>query len=132
MNDNPFRKNRIQKIIYFLLLIMTSIFSYPIFADTTINIPILCYHNFNPTIPGSMTLTPQKFETQIRWLKDNGFTFIPLKTAVEYLQGKRTSLPEKSVVITADDGWQSVYTYMLPIIKKYKIPVTLFIYPQTI
>lgn len=102
------------------------------FADNTINIPILCYHNLNPIKPGSMNLTPEKFESQIKWLKDNGFTVVPLKEAVEYLQGKRSSLPEKSVVVTADDGWESVYTYMQPIIKKYNIPVTLFIYPQTI
>jgi peptidoglycan/xylan/chitin deacetylase (PgdA/CDA1 family) len=101
-------------------------------ADNIINIPILCYHNLNPTKPGSMNLTPQRFESQIKWLKENGFTIIPLKDAVQFLQGKRQSLPEKSVVITADDGWQSVYTYMYPIVKKYNIPVTLFIYPETI
>lgn len=115
-----------------LLFIITAAFSNAVFADTTLNIPILCYHNLNPSRPGSMNLTPQKFESQIKWLKDNGFTIIPLKEAVEYLQGKRSSLPEKSVVVTADDGWESVYTYMWPIVKKYNIPVTLFIYPQTI
>ena len=117
---------------YFLLLIISLTISGRVFADGMINIPILVYHNFNPTIPGSMTLKPDKFETQIKWLKDNGFTIIPLQEAVAYLQGKRTSLPEKSVVITADDGWESVYKYMVPIVKKNNIPVTLFIYPETI
>lgn len=79
-----------------------------------------------------MNMTPDKFESQIKWIKDNGYTIVPLKEVVEYLQGKRASLPVKSIVITADDGWKSVYTYMYPIVKKYNIPVTLFIYPQTI
>jgi len=79
-----------------------------------------------------MNMTPKKFESQIKWIKDNGFTVIPLKDAVAYLAGKRNSLPPKSVVITADDGWKSDYTYMLPIAKKYNIPMTLFIYPATI
>jgi peptidoglycan/xylan/chitin deacetylase (PgdA/CDA1 family) len=114
-----------------VLIILLMVFN-TVFAGATLNIPILCYHNLNPTRPGSMNLTPQKFESQIKWLKDNGFTIIPLTEAVAYLEGKRASLPHKSIVITADDGWQSVYTYMLPIIKKYNIPVTLFIYPQTI
>jgi peptidoglycan/xylan/chitin deacetylase (PgdA/CDA1 family) len=122
----------IRFLVYFLLLITTAVFSSAAFAEDTINIPILCYHNLNPTVPGSMNLTPKKFEAQLEWIKDNGFTVIPLKEAVEYLQGKRTSLPAKSVVITADDGWKSVYTYMLPLVRKYNIPVTLFIYPQTI
>lgn len=101
-------------------------------ADRNINIPILCYHNFNPTKPGSMNLTPKKFESQIQWLEDNGFHIIPLKEAVAYLEGERATLPSKSIVITIDDGWESAYTYLAPIVKKHKIPVTLFIYPQTI
>lgn len=117
---------------YGLLLIILALCPYSTFANNTLNIPILCYHNLNPTVPGSMNMTPQKFEAQLKLLKENGFTVIPLKEAVEYLQGSRASLPDKSVVITADDGWQSVYTYMLPLVKKYNIPVTLFIYPQTI
>lgn len=115
-----------------LLLISTLVSPYAICADNTLNIPILCYHNFNPKIPGSMNMTPEKFSGQIKWLKDNGFTIIPLQDAVEYLQGKRTSLPSKPIVITADDGWKSAYTYMLPVVRKYNIPVTLFIYPETI
>lgn len=120
------------RLSYYLFLIATILFTHTVFADDTINIPILCYHNFNPTVPSSMTLTPQRFEEQVKWLKDNRFTIIPLKEAVEYLQGKLATLPAKSVVITADDGWQSVYTYMYPLMRKYNIPVTLFIYPNTI
>ncbi|MDR3491963.1 MAG: polysaccharide deacetylase family protein [Gammaproteobacteria bacterium] len=119
------------RFMYFLVLMISITFPCITFAKE-INIPILCYHNFSPTVPGSMNLTPNKIESQIRYLKDNGFTIIPLKEAVEYLQGTRTSLPPKSVVITIDDGWQSAYTYLAPIVKKYNIPVTLFIYPQTI
>lgn len=120
------------RLFYCLFFIALLLFPYRTFADESINIPILCYHNFNPTVPGSMNLTPEKFEAQLKWLKDNGFTVIPLKEAVEYLQGTRTSLPAKSVVITADDGWQSIYTYIFPLVRKYNVPVTLFIYPQTI
>lgn len=120
------------RLVSCLLLIASTVFSSTVMAATSINIPILCYHNLNPTVPGSMSMTPKKFESQIKWILDNGFTIIPLKDAVAYLQGTRASLPPKSVVITADDGWKSAYTYMAPIVKKYKIPVTLFIYPETI
>src|ERR1700730_7814583 len=121
-----------KSVFYSLFLVSIILFSCISFADNTNNIPILCYHNLNPAVSGSMNMTPQKFEDEIKWLKDDGFTIIPLKEAVEYFQGKRESLPKKSVVITADDGWESVYHYMRPIVKKYNIPVTLFIYPGTI
>lgn len=120
------------RVFLFLFVLTTLIFSSSIYADKLTNVPILCYHNLNPTKPGSMNMTPQKFEAQIKWIKDHGYTVIPLKEAVEYFQGTRASIPPKSIVITADDGWKSAYTYMYPIIKKYNIPVTLFIYPQTI
>lgn len=121
------------KRITALFFIACILFSLNTFSDNnTIRIPILCYHNLNPTKPGSMNMTPAEFESQIKWLKDNGFTITPLNNIVEYLQGKRTSLPNKPIAITADDGWESVYQYMLPIVKKYNIPVTLFIYPETI
>ncbi|HSW93486.1 MAG TPA: polysaccharide deacetylase family protein [Gammaproteobacteria bacterium] len=121
------------KTFFFLLTLMMACLSASVsLADDKIHIPILVYHNFNPTKPGSMNLTPKKFEAQIQWIKDNGFTIIPLKEAVAYLKGDRATLPEKSVVVTVDDGWQSAYIYLYPIIKKYNIPVTLFIYPETI
>ncbi len=118
--------------IFCLLLTMSFLFPVTASADDHVNIPILCYHNLNPTKPGSMSMTPKKFASQMKYLKDNGFTVIPLKEAVEYLQGKRDSLPKKAIVVTADDGWESVYHYMFPIIRENNFPVTLFIYPQTI
>lgn len=101
-------------------------------AGNTTTVPVLVYHVLNPTVPSSMTITPERFETQVKWLKDNGYTVIPLKQLVSYLQGNNVTLPAKPVVITADDGWESDYTYMYPIARKYNIPVTLFIYPGAI
>lgn len=114
------------------LFLFFSLWSAAVLAENSINVPILTYHNFNPTVPGSMSITPELFEKQLKWIKENGYTVIPLKDLVTYLQGKDIALPPKPVVITADDGWESVYTYMLPLIRKYNIPVTLFIYPITI
>jgi peptidoglycan/xylan/chitin deacetylase (PgdA/CDA1 family) len=101
-------------------------------AATPASVPILTYHNFDPAVPGSMTISTAKFAEQLQWLKGNGYTVIPLKQLVNYLQGKTSALPTKSVVITADDGRETVYKYMLPLVRKYNIPVTLFIYPTAI
>ncbi len=117
-----------------LLLLFTPFIS--VFAENAVNptarIPVLVYHNFNPTVPGSMNLTPERFKEQMQWIKDNHFTVIPLSQLVSFLQGKGNVLPPKSVVITADDGWESQYKYMVPIIREYHYPVTLFIYPSLI
>jgi peptidoglycan/xylan/chitin deacetylase (PgdA/CDA1 family) len=114
------------------LLVVCCLWSGLVFADNPRSVPILTYHNFNPTVPGSMSITPERFATQLQWLRDNGYTVIPLKELVSHLEGKNNTLPAKSVVITADDGWESVYVYMLPLVRQYHIPITLFIYPETI
>ncbi|CAN5466180.1 polysaccharide deacetylase family protein [soil metagenome] len=120
------------RLLFKATLLFFAIWCTSVLAENPIEVPILAYHNFNPTVPGSMSITPEKFETQLKWLKENGYTVIPLKNLVSYLLGQNISLPAKPVVITADDGWASVYTYMLPLVRKYNIPVTLFIYPGTI
>jgi peptidoglycan/xylan/chitin deacetylase (PgdA/CDA1 family) len=95
-------------------------------------VPVLCYHRFGTELVDSMTIKTSAFSEQMEWLKTNGYTVIPLDTAAQYIEGKIKSIPAKSVVITVDDGHKSVYTDLAPIVKKYKIPVTLFIYPSAI
>jgi peptidoglycan/xylan/chitin deacetylase (PgdA/CDA1 family) len=107
-------------------------FSTTALADENASVPVLVYHRFDPTTPGSMTITVKKFQEQLQWLKDNHYTVIPLRTLVNYLTGKGAAPPPKSVVITADDGRDSVYKYMWPLVRQYNIPVTLFIYPSAI
>jgi len=120
------------KQLFACALLALALFSPIIWANNAISVPILTYHNFDPSVPGSMTMSTQRFKEQLQWLKDNDYTVIPLKDLVSYLEGKRAALPTKSVVITADDGKKSVYTYMLPLVREYNIPVTLFIYPSAI
>jgi peptidoglycan/xylan/chitin deacetylase (PgdA/CDA1 family) len=96
-------------------------------------VPILLYHRFGPAVSDSMTVTTAVFESHLRYLKNNGFTVIPLSRLVGYCREKTaTPLPSKAVVIVADDGHKSVYSYMFPLIKKYHVPVTLFLYPSAI
>lgn len=95
-------------------------------------IPILCYHRFSGKVNDSMTIKTSAFSEQLRWLKANGYTAISLESAVRYLKGEVSKLPDKPVVITVDDGHKSVYFEMAPLVKQYHIPVTLFIYPSAI
>ncbi|HSX21059.1 MAG TPA: polysaccharide deacetylase family protein [Gammaproteobacteria bacterium] len=118
--------------IFRSFLLALCLFAGTVQAASNVKVPILCYHNFHPSTPGSMTVSTKKFEQQLQWLQDNGFTVIPLQELVEYLQGKKSSIPDKAVVITADDGRDTVYKYMWPIVRKYNVPVTLFIYPSSI
>lgn len=96
------------------------------------SVPILLYHRFGPVAVDSMTVTTAVFESHLEYLGANGYTVIPLRQLTAYMAGGAPPLPARAVVITADDGHKSVYTDMFPLIKRYRIPVTLFIYPSAI
>ena len=114
------------RLVFLVLLGLSA----PLYALQSI--PVLCYHRCGDEVKDSMTIKTKVFAEQLAWLKTNGYTVIPLDTAAQYINGKIKSIPAKSIVITADDGHKSVYSDMAPLIKKYKVPVTLFIYPSAI
>ena len=97
-----------------------------------VRVPILLYHRFGPVASDSMTVTTAVFKSHLEYLKKKGFTIIPLRQLVDYYLQRGDPPPPRSVVIVADDAHKSVYTEMLPLVKQYHIPVTLFIYPSAI
>jgi peptidoglycan/xylan/chitin deacetylase (PgdA/CDA1 family) len=120
--------------ITILLTILVLIFS-PLGllgALGSLHVPILLYHRFGPAASDGMTVTTTLFESHLKYLTDNGYQVIPLRELVDCYLGKRGAPPPHSVVITVDDGHISVYTDMFPLVRRYHIPVTLFIYPSAI
>jgi peptidoglycan/xylan/chitin deacetylase (PgdA/CDA1 family) len=101
-------------------------------ANSQFQIPILVYHRFGARAADSMTVTVSLFESHLKYLRDNGYQAIPLRQFVEFRSKGGPELPRRAVVITADDGHHSVYTQLLPLARKYSLPVTLFIYPSAI
>jgi peptidoglycan/xylan/chitin deacetylase (PgdA/CDA1 family) len=97
-----------------------------------VRIPILVYHRFGARVTDSMTVRTDEFAAQLRFLKERRIPVVPLREVVRYFLGQAPPPPANSIVITADDGHRSVFTDMLPLVKEYRIPVTLFIYPSAI
>lgn len=89
---------------------------------------ILIYHKFDePNSPS--TSTPIKdFDAQMKYLKDNQYNVISIEKLVYYLKTK-TDIPDKTVVITIDDGYKSTMK-AFKILKKYNYPFTLFLYME--
>jgi len=114
-------------LIFFILLIPFSAFSAESF-----NVPILLYHRLGTTVADGMTIKTTVFEAQMKYLHDNGYTVIPLRRLIDAYKGKAPAPAPKSVVIVEDDAHKSVYTDMLPVIRKYRYPVTIFTYPSAI
>ena len=94
------------------------------------SVSILVYHRFEPAIHDSMAVRTSKFASQLRYLADHHYRVIPLRTLVSSLLHHEPL--SNAVVITVDDGHRSVYTDMLPLVREYRVPITLFIYPSAI
>jgi len=101
-------------------------------TSASVEFSILVYHRFGPVVKDAMTVRTLTFRSQLDYLMQHRYPIIPLRTLVSYLLGQGPAPPPGSVFITADDGHESVFTEMLPIVREYHVPVTLFIYPSAI
>jgi peptidoglycan/xylan/chitin deacetylase (PgdA/CDA1 family) len=93
-------------------------------------VPILCYHRFGSG-GGKMTVSPASFAAQLDWLARNHYRVIRLADLAAYLEG-RQALPQRAVVITIDDGYESVYRHAFPLLRKHGFPATVFVYTDFI
>jgi len=94
-------------------------------------IPILCYHRFSKECTSRLCIPKDTFFQQMEYLKTNKYRVISMKMLLEYLAYKK-ALPKKSIVITIDDGYKSVYDIAFPILKQYGFTATIFIYTNFI
>lgn len=87
---------------------------------------ILQYHHIDTDTPNSTSTSPDLFRQHIEYLVTNGYNISSLSNIIEALKAKETT-PNKTVAITFDDGFISVYTHAFPILKEHKIPFTIFV-----
>ncbi|MFI3137148.1 MAG: poly-beta-1,6-N-acetyl-D-glucosamine N-deacetylase PgaB [Methylococcaceae bacterium] len=71
-----------------------------------------------------MDVSVDHLEEQWQWLKKNGYTIISVQNVFDAAAGRET-LPDKAVLLTFDDGYQSFYTRVFPLLKKYHYSATL-------
>lgn len=92
---------------------------------------VLMYHYFYDESKGETGknanwMEISKFEEQLKYLKDNDYYYPTWQEVADFVDGK-IDLPEKSIVITMDDGHKSVYNLAIPLLDEYDIPATAFI-----
>jgi peptidoglycan/xylan/chitin deacetylase (PgdA/CDA1 family) len=90
-------------------------------------VPVLMYHAVEQN-RSVIAIAPAVFAWQMQWLHNNGLHVMPLSELVGCLRNK-TPLPPRSLVITFDDGFESVYTQAFPILKRHEFPATVFVIP---
>lgn len=86
---------------------------------------ILMYHdvNFDTRVEG--TIDPVLFEAQMTYLFENGFQIMSLEQLNAFLWNK-APLPPQAIMITFDDGYNNLYRYAFPILKRYNYSAVVF------
>ncbi len=97
----------------------------------TNQIVVLQYHHFGIDTPASTSISPSLFDQHIAYLAENNFHVLDLEEALLSIQQGKP-LPSKSVAVTIDDGYRSVYSEVFPRFKKRGWPFTVFVTTESV
>jgi peptidoglycan/xylan/chitin deacetylase (PgdA/CDA1 family) len=95
----------------------------------TADVTIFIYHRFGDDRYPSTNVTAEQFMEQMAYLRDNDYQVISLADLMSALKQKKP-LPERTAVITIDDGYRSVYTEGWPVLRSFGYPFTVFLYTR--
>jgi peptidoglycan/xylan/chitin deacetylase (PgdA/CDA1 family) len=91
-------------------------------------IPVLMYHEIADTTETSsrFAVMPNAFADQLAYLHDAGWTTISAGALSAILADDAAVLPERTVVLSFDDGYENFYSRAMPLLAKYRFTATVF------
>lgn len=91
-------------------------------------VPVICYHSVtaDKSKRGPIVIPKEIFREQLKTIKDEGYVTLTMAQLSAYLYENKP-IPEKSVVITFDDGYKDNYTEAFPILKELNMTGTIFV-----
>lgn len=96
---------------------------------SNIPVPILMYHRVAEHDSSGFSTTPQRFESQIAFLRRRGFQGVGPWQIAQELHQPEIAPPAnvRRICITFDDGYEDTYTTAWPILEKYGFRATIFL-----
>ena len=95
-------------------------------AVSSSDIPVLLYHRIGDT-EGHLTISPEKFETDLAKLRELGYTTISLSTFRSFLIDSNVEMPAKPIMLSFDDGYLDNFMNAYPLLRKYGMTATFYI-----
>ena len=90
-------------------------------------VPILLYHHVAILQKENIYyVLPDAFERQLNLLHEWGYTTISVELMVRAIK-EGAELPPKPIILTFDDGSETIYTNALPIMQKYNFTGTVYL-----
>lgn len=90
--------------------------------EGSVRLPVVMYHHLmkNEAKLGDYVISPAQFEEDLLYIQKCGYTTISVFELMDH-RYNGAPLPEKPILLTFDDGNESVYTYAYPLLEKYKM-----------
>ena len=90
------------------------------------HIPVFMYHHVNSNKGDMVTVTPDVFDAQMKFLAETGYGTLSADELVEFAGGNLV-IKGKAVAVTFDDGYLDNYVYAFPVLKRYGIKAAIFL-----
>ena len=95
----------------------------------SVKLPVLMYHRILKNAGDIYTISPNAFEQDLIYLRDNGYTTVGTKEILDFAENG-TPLPEKPIFLTFDDGFYNNIHYAAPLLEKYCMKAAIFVVGQ--
>jgi peptidoglycan/xylan/chitin deacetylase (PgdA/CDA1 family) len=90
------------------------------------SVPVLMYHHVAPYPGDAVTVTPEVFEAQMRYLAKSGYRTLKVSELLAHVSGEQP-VHDRAVAVTFDDGWLDNYSYAYPVLERYRINAMIFV-----
>lgn len=117
--------------ISILALVIVGISTFMLVTENSTTITVLMYHYIAKDKDNYLCVSPETFEEQMQFLKDNNIQTLTMDEFYDIATNKKKA-PKRSVVITFDDGYANNFYKAYPILKKYNFNATLFMITKNI
>ena len=97
-----------------------------------VDLPVLIYHHVQPLAMAKrnsqmgLTISPEYFRQHLKYIRDKGYKVVEAKDLINYFD-KGKELPNNSIMITFDDGYEDNFIYMWPILREFGYEATIFL-----
>jgi peptidoglycan/xylan/chitin deacetylase (PgdA/CDA1 family) len=123
MKETAFKRIRAALVVGVCIAAIAAV----VFLKTAYVVPILMYHSIDGDEGKTkLSVAPDNFASQMEFLHRKRYNVVGLDKIISYMQ-KKEKIPPRTVAITFDDGYLNNYTSAYPVLKKYKLPATIFI-----
>jgi poly-beta-1,6-N-acetyl-D-glucosamine N-deacetylase len=112
------------KNIFNGLLLLLSLLLAPGAAVASPQFLVLTYHDITRRDIASDDLSPEAFIRQIEYFRSHGYVFVSPREIVAAAQGT-AKLPDKAVLLTFDDAYESFYSRVFPALRLFQVPAVL-------